>query len=156
MDVLDALLARIGGDPFATMEGVNAAYIKPGEHVYNTPLTPEAEQAFRGWIGQNKVPFNPEAGVTDYDMRGFWLGLQNQDPRAVSAIDPHDRRLHYPDYWKTPLHQTFSADSQWATPDAPRWTPEGRLIDRQGNVLFAPPPQPSGLDRLMRQLSPPT
>lgn len=137
-------LTPVDYDPFATMEGVNAAYTKAGQHVYNTPLEPQAEEAFRGWVQQNNVPFDPEAGVTDYDMRGFWLGLHNNDPRAVSAIDPHDEKLHYPDNWKTPLHQTFSADSQWATSDAPRWTPEGQLIDNQGNVVFAPPSPNAG------------
>lgn len=124
--------------PQAPVPGLlNQQYVRPGEHVYNTPLPPPDEQAFRAWLQQNKVPFDPSAAMTDYDMRGFWGALQRGDPRATSSINPNDQQLHYPDYWKTPMHQSFSRGSQWATPDAPYWTPdEKQLIDRYGNVIF--------------------
>jgi hypothetical protein len=115
----------------------NSRYVTPGNHVYNTPLSPQEEQDFRGWVKSNNVPFNPDAPVSDYDMRGFYRALSSRDPRATSAIDPNDNRLHYPDYWKTPYHQTFSNQSQWATPDAPRWNNQDQLIDSySGRVIF--------------------
>lgn len=115
----------------------NSQWVQPGNHTYNTPLSAANETAFRSWLSDNNVPFNPNAtGPQDYDMRGFWQALQSGDPKAVSAVDPNDNQLHYPDYWKTPYHQTFSNESQWATPNAPRWNNEDQLIDQNGNVLF--------------------
>jgi hypothetical protein len=113
----------------------NSAWVKPGQHTYNTPLAPKQERAFRDWLGANSVPFDPAAQVSDYDMRGFWKGLQAGDPRAASAVDPNDNRIHYPDYWKTPYHETFSNESQWATPDAPHWK-DDQLVTKNGDVLF--------------------
>lgn len=94
------------------------------------------ETAFRGWLKKNNVPFNADAPVTDYDMRGFYKGLQSGDPKAASAIDPNDSRLHYPDYWKTPYHETFSQESQWATPTAPQWNSLDQLISPGGRIKF--------------------
>jgi hypothetical protein len=110
--------------------------VQQGAPSYNTALHPLDEMAFRQWLVDKKVPFDPNAKVTDYDMRGFWRGLGQGDPRAVSAIDPNDGRMHYPDTWKTPLHQTFSADSQYAGTTAPQWTPEDKLVSPGGRVLF--------------------
>lgn len=114
----------------------NQQWVKPGEHVYNAPLTPPEESLFRAWLKANRVPFEPDAPVSDYDMRGFWKALQAGDPRARSAIDPNDQRLHYPDYWKTPYHETFSNESQWAMPDAPAWNDKDQLVAPGGAVLF--------------------
>src|SRR5476649_2615598 len=101
-------------------------WVKPGEHVYDTPLPPMDEARFRYWVRRNEVPFDPQAGVTDYDMRGYWKGLQTGDPNArPTQIDPNDQRPHYPDYYKTPTHEKFSDQSQWATPLAPHWEGEG-------------------------------
>lgn len=102
----------------------------------NTALDPGSEKFFRMWLAANKVPFNPDAAAPqDYDMRGFYQGLQRGNPRAQAAVDPNDARMHYPDYWKTPIHQTFSNQSQWAPPSAPQWTPEDQLA-QGGRVLF--------------------
>ena len=115
----------------------NLAYTKSGDHIYNTPLSAEEEQQFRVWIVQNGVPFNVAAEVTDYDMRGFWKALQAGDQKAKSAVDPNDRRLHYPDYWKTPYHATFSAESKWADQaKAPKWNDQDQLVLPNGQVLF--------------------
>lgn len=115
----------------------NQAYIAPGAHTFNTPLPPADESKFREWLVQAKVPFDPEAMVSDYDMRGFWAALQKGDPIAKSAIDPNDSKWHYPDYWKTPLHQTFSAESQWANPKtAPKWNHQDQLVSPGGAVVF--------------------
>jgi len=100
----------------------NQAWLAPGQHVYNTALSPEQEAMFRGWVTQNNVLFDPNAGITDYDMRGFWLARQQNDPRAVESVNPNDQQVHRPDYWKTPYSATFSSESQWANPQlAPRW-----------------------------------
>lgn len=113
----------------------NQAYAKPGP--YTTFLTPLQELLFKLWIGANAVPFNPNApGPQDYDMRGFWLAMQQNDPRAASAVNPNDQQIHYPDYWKTPYHESFSAESQWALPTAPTWNDKDQLVDKAGNVVF--------------------
>ena len=114
----------------------NQAYLKPGDHTFNTKLSPEEEQKFLAWVAKQKVPFDPKAPVSDYDMRGFFKALSAGDPKARNAVDPNDGKLHYPDFWKTPYHETFSNQSQWATPDAPRWTADDKLVTRDGRVLF--------------------
>ncbi len=102
-----------------------------------TALPPGQEQAFRSWVGANNVPFNPDArGPTDYDMRGFYRGLMAGDPRAQTAVNPNDNRMHYPDAWKTPYHESFSAESQFAGPDAPAWNSQDQLITPQGTKVF--------------------
>ncbi len=58
------------------------------------------------------------------------------DPRAVSSINPNDNMMHYPDYWKTPFHESFSHESQWATPGAPIWNELDQLVTPDGKVVF--------------------
>lgn len=111
----------------------NKKYAKQGQ--YTTVLSPDAEMAFRDWVKQNKVPFNPADNVSDYDMRGFYKALQDNDPRAVSAINPVDNAMHYPDVWKTPYHKSFSNESQWAMPGAPHWM-GNKLVTKRGEVVF--------------------
>ncbi len=124
----------------------NKAYAKPDQ--YSTTLNPQSELQFRAWLAANKVPFDPNAKLTDYDMRGFWQALQSQDPIAVSAVNPYDKKIHYPDHWKTPYHESFSAESQWAKPGAPTWNKTDQLVTPSGQVVFdsrapkAPPPAP--------------
>lgn len=114
----------------------NKSYSKPADS-YNTPLNSGSEIQFRHWLAQNKVPFNTAAKQSDYDMRGFWLALQSKDPKAVSAVNPIDKRIHYPDYWKTPYHESFSAESQWADKGAPTWDKGGsKLVGADGKVVF--------------------
>ena len=109
---------------------------QPGAN-YNTPLNPLEEMAYRQWVQQNNVPTNPQAtGPQDYDMRGFYQGLQQQNPKAQSGIDPNDNRMHYPDYWKTPMHQSFSNESQWAPANAPAWNAQDQLVGQGGRVVF--------------------
>ena len=116
----------------------NQAWLKAGSSGFATALSPQEETAFQQWVGQNKVPFDPaDKGPSDYDMRGFWRALQAGDPMAKSAVDPNDSRLHYPDYWKTPYHETFSSESQWADPGkAPKWNDMDQLVAPDGKVLF--------------------
>lgn len=110
-------------------------FIGPAPGNYNTNLGGD-EAEFRSWVAGNRVPFNVNAPMSDYDMRGFFQAFQAGDPRATSAVDPNDSRLHYPDRWKTPSHATFSAESKWAEPGAPQWTSDDRLVSPSGRVLF--------------------
>lgn len=98
-----------------------------------TALQPQEEKNFLSWVQTNGVPFDPSPQA-DYDMRGFWKALQNGDPRAKSAVNPSDNRLHFPDVWKTPYHKTFSNESIYAGPDAPSWK-DNKLVDKTGKVI---------------------
>ncbi len=114
----------------------NPAWVRPGDHTFNTPLSLRDEITFNKWVQDNKVPFDAKAPISDYDMRGFWQGLQNGDPIAQSSVNPNDQQMHYPDYWKTPYHQSFSSDSQWASPLAPSWNEKDQLVAPDGTVIF--------------------
>lgn len=105
---------------------------------YDTRLDPITEMAFRSWVQNNSVPFNVNAnGPTDYDMRGYYQGLMNGNPMArPTEINPNDNRPHYTDYYKTPLHQTFSSGSQWAGPSAPQWVNDHQLASPSGRIVF--------------------
>lgn len=103
---------------------------------YNTKLDPLNEMAFQNWVGKNQVPFDVKAPQSDYDMRGFYQGMQQQNPMAMSAINPNDNQMHYPDYWKTPLHQSFSNESQWASPGAPSWINDSQLAMPGGKIVY--------------------
>lgn len=135
--LLTELLNR-STQPQASYDPMKVA--RPGPWI--TPLNPQQEQEFRAWLkapGSEADPrryFNPDDLKADYDMRGFWLALQRGDPEARTGIDPNDQRLHMTDRFKTPYHKTFSADSMYSLPGAPRWLGD-RLIDSQsGRVLF--------------------
>jgi hypothetical protein len=109
---------------------------------YQTQLSGTGEAAFRQWLQHGQVPFNPNDPQADYDMRGFWQGLQAGDPHAVQAQDPNDLdehgrpKMHFTDWWKTPYHDTFSADSQYALPTAPRWVNDNQLVDPRTNTVI--------------------
>lgn len=103
---------------------------------YNTALPLLDEFQFRNWLQQNGVPFNPDAKMTDYDMRGFYQAAQQQQPGISTAVNPNDHLLHYPDRFKTPLHQSFSNESQWAGPNAPRWINDSQLATPGGRIVF--------------------
>lgn len=107
------------------------SYAKPGP--YQTTLSPEQEQQFQGWVKQNKVPWKdtPDA---DYDMRGYYKALQGGDPNAKQQLSGFDGKMHFPDTYKTPFHKTFSNESIYATPNAPRWQGD-RLINSAGEVI---------------------
>ena len=113
----------------------NAPYTRQSPATYRTELTPMEEKLFQAWVAQNKVPVDngPRA---DYDMRGFFRALLSGDPRAASAVDPNDQRMHYPDVWKTPQHETFSKQSQWALPNSPDWNEQDQLVSPGGRIVF--------------------
>jgi hypothetical protein len=113
---------------------------------FDTALQPLDEMAYRQWVAQNGVPTNPNATAPqDYDMRGFYQALQQQNPRAMTAVNPNDNRMHFPDYWKTPLHETFSNESQWAPPNAPIWNNQDQLLSQGGRVIKDERAPPMGL-----------
>lgn len=139
----------------------NRPYILPGiadDHSYSTRLSPSDEVKFQQWVTANKVPFDPKSTTPDYDMRGYWKASQDpaawktlQDGGKIPAdvgpagtrIDPNDGQPHYPDFWKTPYHQTFSNESQWAGPNAPHWTDDDKLVTPDGKVVFDDRARPS-------------
>ena len=115
----------------------NKQYLKEGKHNYNTELSPKDELLFRDWLKRNDVPFDVNAATTDYDMRGFWKAYSEGDPKAKPSVNPNDKQIHYSDYWKTPYHESFSAESQWADPKkAPQWNDKDQLVLPDGTVIF--------------------
>jgi hypothetical protein len=111
----------------------NRAWAKPGS--YETKLPPAQEQMFQAWVFKNQIPFDAgQKSPQDYDMRGFWRAMMAGDP--IAAQDPGT--MHFPDRWKTPYHETFSNESMYAKPDAPRWKGD-MLVDKSGKTVWAPP-----------------
>lgn len=129
----------------------DAPPFQPGQS-YDTPLNPLQELMFQGWVQKNGVPFNANAkGPADYDMRGYYQGLQNGNPMArPTEVNPNDNRPHYTDYYKTPMHQSFSSGSQWAGPDAPQWINDHQLAGPNGRVMFDE--KPSGFQSALAAL----
>jgi len=117
----------------------NMAYAHPEWQSQMTQLPPEQEQAFAGWLKANKVPFNPADKYPDYDMRGYYLSMQQGDaPKA--GINPTTKSLHYPDTFKTPYHESFSAESKMATEGAPSWKGD-KLVTPTGEIVFEDKPR---------------
>ena len=115
----------------------NGAYARPSSTNYTTALTPDEEAQFRQWVAEHRVPFDPDEGEQDYDMRGFWKGLVTGDPHARTGVNANDGRLHFNDWWKTPYHESFSRESQYATPMAPSWNERDQLVAPiNGAVVF--------------------
>jgi hypothetical protein len=112
----------------------NSAWAKPAQS-YLTTLPPDQEGQFQDWVKQKNVPFDPSP-TADYDMRGFWRGVQAGDPRASSGVNPNDNAMHFSDWWKTPYHKSFSNESQWALPNAPRWNNRDQLVAPDGSIVF--------------------
>jgi hypothetical protein len=140
--LLDTIMAGGGGgqqpdDPeLATLQqnfARNQAWAQPGP--YTTALSPSDEQAFRTWVAKTGAPFDfswpPDQSQQDYDMRGFWQAQQAGDPNAVQAAS----NGHFPDQYKTPYHESFSNQSQYALPNAPIWR-GNQLYDSSGRMLF--------------------
>ncbi len=118
----------------------NTAYAKPNWQQQMATLTPQQEQAFQQWVQANKVPFDSNDKYPDYDMRGYYLSLQNNPEAQQSAVNPITQSLHYPDTYKTPYHESFSSESQWATEGAPSWQGE-KLVSPKGEVVFEDKPE---------------
>jgi len=108
----------------------------PGQTNYNTTLPQMDEFQFRQWLADKQVPFDPNASNQDYDMRGYWQGLMQQNPRAMSGVNANDGKLHFSDTWKTPYHQSFSNESKYANPNAPQWINDSQLAAPNGRIVF--------------------
>ncbi len=103
---------------------------------YNTKLPPLEEMQFRQWLSENHVPFNADAALTDYDMRGFYQASRQGQPGVSTQVNPNDNLLHYPDRFKTPIHRSFSNESQWAGASAPQWINDSQLASPNGRIVF--------------------
>lgn len=112
----------------------NMAYAKP-ERSYQTPLRTDEQAQFFKWLQDNQAPYDPSP-QSDYDMAGFWKALQSGNPIAASSVNPNDNQIHYPDYWKTPYHKSFSRESQWALPSAPDWNDKDQLVMPDGTIVY--------------------
>lgn len=119
----------------AEVYGENKPFINQERESYLTTLPPDEEARFQEWVKANNVPFDPSP-TADYDMRGFFVGLENKDPHAKTGINPNDQQLHFGDWWKTPFHESFSAESQFANREAPNWNEKDQLVTPKGKVLF--------------------
>ena len=115
----------------STRDRIAQQMVRMTPSTYATQHTPAEEALYQAWVAKHNVP----TGGDDYDMRGYYRAMLAGDPRAKSNVDPNDQRMHYPDYWKTPAHETFSNESQWATPNAPQWVGD-QLTSQGGQVLF--------------------
>lgn len=114
----------------------NSAYANVPRTGYQTQLSIPEQLQFFNWVKQNNVPYD-KSPQADYDMAGFWKALQSGDPRAATAVNQNDKQIHYPDYWKTPYHQTFSNESQWAIQSqAPGWNQQDQLVMPSGEVVY--------------------
>ncbi len=115
--------------------GANKPFLRQEQESYLTTLPPEEEASFQEWVKANNVPFDPSP-TADYDMRGFFSGLQRKDPHAQTGVNANDQQLHFSDWWKTPFHESFSAESQFANKEAPNWNERDQLVTPAGKVLF--------------------
>lgn len=118
---------REGPDLYQQAYARNKEWAHPGP--YHTQLTPQEEQAFRQWVQQKGVPFDPNAAIVDYDMRGFW----KEQPKLAQAWQ---RGHHFPDTYKTPYDTTFSAESKYAKPGTPFIWQGNNLIDKRSNAIL--------------------
>lgn len=113
-----------------------SSYAKTWVGEYKTQLNPVEEIEFQAWSSAHPEFVRGELGqYADYDIRGFWKAMRNNDPRAVRSVNPEDHRLHAPDIWKTPYHRSFSNESMYARPNAPHWV-GNKLVDESGKVVF--------------------
>lgn len=96
---------------------------------FRTYLNPAEEMQFQDWVKKNHIPFENDTPTSDYDMRGFWKAMATGDPNAARAAN-----LHFPDTYKTPWHETFSNESQYAPKDAPHWVGD-KLFNSAGRIV---------------------
>lgn len=132
----------------------NQQFMKDGVNPsdFETKLSPDDETKFRQWVKDKNVPFDPdEGGPSDYDMRGFYRGLMNGDEHAQTGMNANDGQLHFSDWWKTPYHESFSTESQWAdTSKAPKWNDQDQLVTPGGQVVFDERNRPEDTVKIVR------
>jgi hypothetical protein len=118
----------------------NKQFAKPGPYV--TKLSPQQEQQFQAWAQQHPdlVKGELDTPMPDYDVRGRWLADQRGDPAAKLVKSAFDGKLHANDKWKTPYDATFSNESIYAKPNAPRWRGD-KLVAANGTLLVDETPK---------------
>jgi hypothetical protein len=126
------------GQPLFTEEGPEhlAAALKHNlpfatKGPFQTALAPHEEAAFRTWVAQNKVPFDPEEKMPDYDMRGFWKAQQTGQTEPWKG-----QGSHFPDTFKTPADTTFSAESKYAKKAPFVWKGNDLIDLSTGQLIF--------------------
>lgn len=102
---------------------------------YATKLSPLEEMEFLQWVKKNNIPFDPSSD-SDYDMRGFFKAQKYGDKRAKSGVNANDNALHFTDYFKTPYHKSFSAESRYAAEGAPTWNEYDQLVTPNAKIVF--------------------
>lgn len=108
----------------------NLPYAVPQPWV--TTLASFDEFSFRTWVAAFGVPFDPNAAIVDYDMRGYWHDFIKPGGAWV--------RGHFPDTWKTPFDTTFSAESKYATANCPfKWSGDRLFDTKTGELIFGQP-----------------
>jgi hypothetical protein len=107
----------------------NAPFAEPSSTGYQTRLDPMRELMFRRWVADNRVPFDPDAAVVDYDMRGYFNETGGSEWAGGGA--------HFPDTYKTPYDTSFSNDSMYAKPGTPFvWQGDDLVDTRNGQLVF--------------------
>lgn len=100
-----------------------------------TKLDPKAEASYQKWakgVGQ-------DPNGKDYDLRGYYKDIVSKGQNQ-QALNPSDNKMHFPDTYKTPLHESFSGESRYADPkkNPPAWAgndKEGwKLTGKDGKV----------------------
>lgn len=138
------VFTREGPDLYDEAYAQYARFARPG--AYRTRLAPAGEARFRQWVARQGIPFDPNAKISDYDMRGWWKA----NGRPLNAA----HRGHFPDTWKTPYDTTFSGESRYARPGTPLVWQGNRLVNtRTGQVMFAPTSQSELAMRAIQQLA---
>lgn len=116
----------------------NSAYALPPSVMkdgYQTNLNPLQEMAFQQWVKDKQIPFDPSP-TADYDMRGFYQAQMNGDSSAKTSVNANDGMPHFTDPYKTPYHESFSAESKYAGQGAPNWNEQDQLVMPDGQVVL--------------------
>jgi hypothetical protein len=95
-------------------------------------FTPQQEEAYQKW--KQKLPQRLQY-EGNYNLRQFWYDVPN------TPISPN---MHFPDFYKMPNHESFSAHSQYMTPTnrylGGKWTESDSAWDYQPyNDYYKPP-----------------
>jgi hypothetical protein len=110
-----------------------------------TKLSLADEAEFQKWAAANPKAVEGELdpATADYDVRGHWLAAKNHDPAANLVMNRWDGKMHGNDKFKLPSNGTFSNESMYATPDAPRWQGD-KLVTKDGRVVTDETPKKTG------------
>lgn len=130
-DVVDdqnkPLFTQEGPQFYADAYAHNKPFAVDGPYV--TVLAPAIEAAFRKWVTEHGVPVDPDESPSDYDMRGFYLSMNN-------GKYPNWHGGHFPDEFKTPYDTSFSKESKYATPNCPFVWRGNILVDSRNNQII--------------------